>query len=365
MKYSYIVLAFSFFFGCKDKEISEKKPTLSFVDEFIVKDSLIIKNSVIGGLSGIDFFDDSYYIVVDDSRDPRFVKAKIDINKDTITAINFTDVVFLKDSMSPFYQENALDLESIFVDVNTNQINLVSEGRIFKGKNPTVFSVDTLGNLAINYQVPNMFYANSKSKPVNNAVFEGSCKSIDGKGFWVAMEAPLESDGAEATFKKTNSPIRITYFDAETQKATKQFSYQLENITKPAKGKFNVNGLTAILEYQKNHFFIIERTYQSGYGSYGNIVRIFSAKINENTTNVLTIKSLKEERFISLEKELVLNFATIQGKLTDGIIDNIEGITFGPKLESGNQSIIVISDNNFNKYDAQLNQFILLELSEE
>ena len=43
-------------------------------------------------------------------------------------------------------------------------------------------------------------------------------------------------------------------------------------------------------------------------------------------------------------------------------IDNVEGITFGPKLANGNQSIIFISDNNFS--DKQKTQIFLFEVVE-
>jgi hypothetical protein len=60
---------------------------------------------------------------------------------------------------------------------------------------------------------------------------------------------------------------------------------------------------------------------------------------------------------------LVFNFNDVKQQLTQGIIDNIEGITFGPKLPNGNQSLLLVSDNNFQAFGLQLNQFILMEIS--
>ncbi len=176
------------------------------------------------------------------------------------------------------------------------------------------------------------------------------------------MEGPLNIDGVEPTFTKTQSPIRITYFDNKTKKATKQFAYQLEHIIRPAKGNINLTGVTSMLEYKENHFFIIERTYQNGYENSPNTVRIFDAKIEENTTNILNTASLKESEYKPLTKKQIFNFNDVQDKLTNKIIDNIEGITFGPKLSNGNQSLILVSDDNFQLYGKQLNQFILLEI---
>lgn len=343
--------------ACKPERVS-----LKFLNEFVVKDSLRFKNTIIGGISGIDFNNNQYYMVVDDAKNPRVLIGNIFVKNDSIKSVDFKTIIQI-DTTSQFYKNNILDIESVFVE--NHQINLVSEGSINKGKNPSVFKIDSLGKFIESAKIPAYFYAGSKAKPKHNGTFEGSSKSYDKKGFWVAMEAPLEADGEESTFYETQSPIRITYFDKKTTSATKQFTYQLEKIDKPAKGKVNLNGVTAILEYTENSFFVVERIYQSGYGSFGNTVRIFKATINEKTTNTLTLQSLKEEKYITLKKELLFDFTDIKEVLTDKIIDNIEGITFGPVLSNGNRSLILVSDDNFQIYGKQLNQFLLLEIEEK
>ncbi|REH50563.1 hypothetical protein C7448_104175 [Tenacibaculum gallaicum] len=354
-----IVLALSVFglLACK-----KQKTTLKFLDEYLVKDSLVINNTVIGGISGIDYYNNNYYMVVDDATNPRILVGGITVKNDSIQSVTFEDVIIV-DTISQFTKNHVLDLESIFVDNGT--INLTSEGSIQYKKDPSIFEIDIKGNFKQEVEIPSYFKATSEAKPKHNGIFEGSSKSFDGKGFWVAMEAPLAMDGEEPTFSETQSPIRITYYDNESKKATKQFAYQLEKIDKPAKGNINLNGTTAILEYQKNNFFIIERAYQSGYGSHGNVVRIFKATIDKASTNTLGIQSLKNEEYIPLKKELLLDFSTVKNQLTDGIIDNIEAITFGPKLANGNKSLILAADDNFQLYGKQLNQFLLLEIEEK
>lgn len=346
------------FYSCNQK----KDIALIFLDEYVVKDSLAIENSFIGGLSGIDYSNGFFYFVVDDSNNPRFLKAEIDIKQNKINSVKFKNVVYLNDTATAFYNENILDLESIFIDKETKEVNFVSEGSIFKGKKPSVFATDSLGNFLHSYKLPNYFIPNTIPKLKHNGVFEGSSKGVNEKGFWVAMESPLIVDGDEPSFNKTSSPIRVTYFDKKSKKAIKQFVYQLEHITKPSKGEINLNGVTSILEYRENHFFIIERTYQSGYGNYGNSIKIFDAHIDETTTNILEVESLKETNFTSLKKRLIFDFEDVRDKLTKGIVDNIEGVTFGPKLANGNQSLILVSDDNFQLYGKQLNQIILLEI---
>jgi hypothetical protein len=351
-----VLITTSLFLSCAN----QRQTQLNFLDEYILADSIDFKNTIIGGLSGLDYANNQYYFVVDDARNPRVLSANITISNNEIKSIDFKNVIFLNDSTSDFYNENVLDLESIFFDEQTNEINLVSEGSIRKGKLPSVFKIDEDGAFIERFPLPKNL---SNLKTIkHNAAFEGSSKSIDNKGFWTAFEAPLKPDGLVPTFIKTASPIRITYFDKHSKKATKQYAYQLEHIIKPAKGNINLNGVTAILEYKENHFFVIERTYQNGYGSYGNIVKIFEATVDEKSTNVLEIESLKLIEFTPLKKRLVFDFEDVKEYLTKGVVDNIEGVTLGPKLPNGNQSLVLVADDNFQIYGKQLNQFILLEI---
>jgi hypothetical protein len=41
-------------------------------------------------------------------------------------------------------------------------------------------------------------------------------------------------------------------------------------------------------------------------------------------------------------------------------VDNIEGITLGPKLPDGRQSVVLVSDNNFSP--SQVTQFLLFAM---
>jgi hypothetical protein len=53
-----------------------------------------------------------------------------------------------------------------------------------------------------------------------------------------------------------------------------------------------------------------------------------------------------------MRKKLLLDLDTL------GIpLDNIEGLTFGPRLRDGRQSVVLVSDNNFAA--TQFTQFLL------
>jgi len=167
-------------------------------------------------------------------------------------------------------------------------------------------------------------------------------------------------DGPEPQLIPTNSPVRITHIDS-IGKTTKQFAYKLDAVAKTPKKDFLVNGLTDILEYEKDKFFIIERSYASGLGNQGNTIRIYKADATD-ATNILEIDGLIDAKYVPATKELLFDFEQVRSQLTNKSIDNIEGICFGPKLENGNKTLILVSDNNFNSLGEQLNQFILLEI---
>ncbi len=358
LKFSLFVLVL-FVYGCNSAYVNDSKNLkINFLSEYIVSDNLIIDNTVVGGLSGVDYYNGKYYLVCDDPNNPRVYEAKIDIDNEKISNITFEKVIIVSDTSKYF------DLESGRYDPDSNQILLTSEGHILRNKDPLFFSINTSGIIQNTFQIPEAFNSNSIQKPRHNGTLEGLCLASDKKGYWIGMELPLELDGPEPQVTSTKSPVRITYVDAKTKQEERQFAYFLEPVDKEPMGDFSVNGLTDLVQYNANTFLILERSYSSGLGNQGNVIKIYEADVS-SATNTIKISSLNDTKYIPAKKKLLLNFEKIREKLTDNSVDNIEGIAFGPKLSNGNQSLILVSDNNFNVLGKQLNQFILLELIEE
>ncbi len=343
-------------FSCSSlKKTNIETVQLRFLDEYIVSENIIVDETIVGGLSGIDYHNGIYYLVCDDASNPRYYTATIAINNKKINNITFDKVIKIKDST------HYLDLEAIRYNASNNKIMITSEGSINQQKDPSLFSVNSDGSIDSFFEFPKEFKATSIQKPRNNGTLEGLSLSNDKKGYWVAMELPLESDGPEPKVTTTKSPIRITYIDNQTKKPTKQFTILLDKIDKNPLGDFAVNGLTDILEYKPNQFFIIERSYSSGLGNQGNTIKIFNIDASK-ASNTLTNGNLINTDYTPATKKLLFDFESVRGSLMDGSIDNIEGITFGPLLENGNKTLLLVADNNFNKHSKQLNQFILLEI---
>lgn len=343
------------FFGCKDSQQNKTSIIhLKFLDEYVLPNDLYLDSTLVGGLSGIDFHNGQYYIVCDDSKNPRFYRANLKISNYKFDTIQLNTVITLPKT------DAFLDLESIVVDSVSKEILLVSEGKINKEKDPSFFSVNELGEFTNEFKIPQYFETKGKQRPRDNGVFEGLTKDFSNDGYWIATELPLKADGPKPNFKETTSPVRFTYFN-KAGEATKQFAYLLDRVGKIPLGDFAVNGVTDVLAYAKNKFLIIERSYSSGYGNQGNVIKLYAVD-HTNAVNTINYKRLTKGNYYSVKKELIFDFSTVQEQLTNKSIDNIEGLCFGPTLPNGNRSIILISDNNFNKDKNQINQFILMEV---
>lgn len=346
--------------GCKSTRTgSTNNVQVRFLDDYNLPDELQMKNTEVGGLSGIDYHEGIYYIVSDHPSNPRFYTAEIDISEEVIDTIRITDVVILEKGHDSL-QGQHLDLESILFEPNQENFLLTSEGNINDKKDPMLFRVSKEGKFEDAFLIPENLLSDSPRKPRNNGTLEGLTASFDGKGVWAAMELPLETDGPKPKLYPTKSPVRITYFDMNTQTATKQFPYRLDRIAKFPWLYFAVNGVTDLLEYAPDKFLIIERGFSAGHGQKGNTVRIFDVDATL-ATNTLDINNLRVSFNNPAKKTLLYDFKWAKNFLSQEIIDNIEGITFGPTLPNGNQSLILISDNNFNSMGQQLNQVILME----
>lgn len=340
--------------------IQNDQVSLKYLDEFVLDENLEFKNTPVGGLSGIDYANGKFYLVSDQASAPRIYVANIEINGSEIKNIEITDLIRM--NRSGKFLNTTLDLEGLRYDPASKQFTIVSEGLIADGKDPGIYVADEQGKILRSYRIPGYFQATNDQKPRNNGVFEGITKSIDDSGIWVATELPLEKDASRPKIFPSRSHTRITRFDTETGEAISQFAYPLDGIAKLPINYFALNGITEILEYAEDRFLVMERSYSAGYGSHGNTVKIFDVDAT-NATNTFNEQSLRKANYKKAVKKLIFNFKSVDGKLTDGIVDNIEGMCFGPELENGNRSLILVADNNFNSFVRQLNQFILMEIN--
>ncbi len=113
-------------------------------------------------------------------------------------------------------------------------------------------------------------------------------------------------------------------------------------------------GLTEILAVdQGGHFLSLERSFDPLSGV---SVRLFQMAMG-GATDISSVVSLKGDlsAIQPIRKKLVLDLKDLGIRL-----DNLEGMTLGPQLPDGTQSLVLVSDDNFNP--AQVTQFLLFRL---
>jgi hypothetical protein len=290
----------------------------------------------------------------------------VSYTKDGFTSVGITTMIEIKDDTGTPLAQGVVDPEAIRFDSVTGTIIYTSEGSITNGVDPALIEIAPEGNQIKRFTLPDNFKANTvdnSSGPRHNGVLEGLSLDFENKGYWVSFELPLIEDGPEPTTTDTQSPVRITFINRTSGSAERQFAYELDPVTRePTLGTtFAINGLVEIIEYDTNKFLALERSFSSGYIDGGNTVKIYKVDAT-NATNTLSIETLTTATYTAVTKTLLFNFESIRNQLTNNTVDNLEGFSFGSKLKDGSRTIVVISDNNFNSFFPQLNQFIVLKV---
>jgi len=345
---------------------------LKFVNEYDVSYNKSFQNTTIGGLSGIDYDakHDVYYLISDDrsAMNPaRFYKAKIHIDQNKIDRVEFTGVKTLLQSDGTVYPNSKQDPyhtpdpEDIRYNAKTKQLVWTSEGeRIVKKQgvvleDPSVIAVTTGGKYIDSFALPSNMHMQSIEKgPRQNGVFEGLSFANHYKHLFVSVEEPLYEDGPRAGLDDSSAWIRIVKYDVKTRKPIAQYGYQIDPVAYPANppGAFKINGIPDILVLNDHQLIVIERSFSSGRKPC--TIKIYLADLN-GAEDVSSISSLKNTSFHPVAKRLLLNMDSL-GIYTD----NIEGVTFGPRLSNGHQSLVFVGDNNFSP--DEITQFLLFQI---
>jgi hypothetical protein len=355
-------------------------------------------SSQIGGLSGItyDAANQRYYIIADDRGDrtptsaptapppsanipPRFYTATIDPNNIANGGVIFTDVTLLRDAGGNTFAPLQLDPEGIAL-TNRGTVFISSEGEanITAGRvtAPFVNEFDlATGKQLRSLVIPQKFLPGvedtnqngkvdngdtQKSGIRNNLAFESLTISPNQQFLYTANEAAILQDGPIASLT-SGSRNRIVQYNLVTGQAEKEYLYITDPIAKAASTPtgFQDNGLVDLVAIDdRGTFLALERSFAQGVG---NTIKIYEINI-QGATDISfydSLTALSAPQFAAIQptqKRLVLNLDDL--KLPTGL-DNIEGISFGPKLANGKQSLILTSDNNFST--AQFTQIIALE----
>ncbi len=347
--------------------------SLRYLGSYEVPFNQPFKGTTIGGLSGIDYDSKSnrYFLISDDrsALEPaRFYTATINVNKGGIDTVIFSGVqIMLRENGQPYPgakqdRANTPDPESIRYNALTNQLLWTSEGeRTINQKdtilqNPSITIMDLSGKHTGIFPLPgNLGMRKTSLGPRQNGTLEGLTFADNYNTLYANIEEPLYEDGPRADLRPSRAWIRIYQFDASEKKNIAQYAYALEPVAYPAilPTAFKVNGAPEILALDKNKLLVVERSFSTG--RLPCTIKVFLADLS-HATNVISNPSFEENPPTALvAKRLLLNMDKL-----DIYIDNVEGVTVGPTLPNGHQTLVFVTDNNFNSLERT--QFLLFEV---
>ena len=322
-------------------------PRITFLGEVNFPTGLKFKNTEVGGLSGITYNGDKqiYYAISDDRSSKaaaRFYTLEIDLDRDKISeeTVTFIDVTtLLNETGQPF---PPLSIDSEGITFTQKSLFISSEGDRKRQIQPFIREFSLVGKQLQSLPIPEKFLIQPNSGVRNNLALENLTVTPSKKYLFTATENALIQDGTEANIS-TGSPCRILQYDLIKGEAKKEFLYITEPITSTSNnfGDFETNGLAEIIALDDTHLLSLERSFSL---DTGNVIKLFQVDLS-NADNIQKINSLNNQftHISPVKKELLSDLSNLEL-----ILDNIEGMTFGPKLADGQRSLILVSDNNFN-----------------
>ncbi|AKC80611.1 hypothetical protein XB05_19045 [Xanthomonas arboricola] len=194
----------------------------------------------------------------------------------------------------------------------------------------------------------------AQGDPAGNRSLEGMTFTPSGN-LWIGTERNKLGDGARLT--------RLSQLDSQGN-VLKQLAYRLDDLSSKG-GKLDTeNGVSEILAVDDQTLLVMERAWDgtsataNPQGTSHNSIRIYRVDLSTGQ-DVKDNLGLSSET-TSLPKTLVFDSASLSGVLNtyDTKIDNVEGMTFGPRLPNGHASLVLVSDNNNSRSQGKT-QFIV------
>jgi 3-phytase len=345
---------------------------LDFIGERELPNAMAFQGTTVGGLSAIsyDARTGSYYVISDDRSQTgpaRFYTARLDFADSSLTGVELTGTHPLLRPDGTTYPPTstatstvAPDPEGIAVDPRDGSLAWTSEGeRIVPADGPAVLGdpwirrATTTGEYTGQLPLPPQLHMNSQSTgPRRNQTLEGVTFTPDGRQLVTAMEDPLYQDGDDPT-PAHGALTRLTVHDARTGLPTAQYAYPLEPLfATPPDGSTDTNGVSDLVALGHDRFLVLERA--SIYSANDWKARIFLVDLH-GATDVLGRDALADGPVRPVRKTLVTDLSDIAGLPR---VDNVEGITLGPRLPDGRRTVVLVSDDNF--ASREVTQFIAL-----
>ncbi|MCO1579459.1 esterase-like activity of phytase family protein [Crossiella sp. SN42] len=320
---------------------------------------ITFQGTTVGGLSGLDYDrrTGEWVLICDDRSDRQPVRYYTARRGEQGFELTGTKPLLRPDgSTYPKLSLDTPDPEEIRVDPLTGDLWWTSEGDRLPPLviDPAIRRAHRDGSFAGELPLPaNLRMSTDERGPRRNEVLEGLAFAAGGRLVVSTVEGPLIQDGPSPT-PAAGALGRISV-QTRSGQLLAQYAYPMEKVFAepvPA-GAFANNGVVAILpvtEQDPHRFLVMERSFVTGVGNKVRIYEITTA----GASNVKNVDSLAGAEIRPVRKKLLADLGTL-GLST---VDNVEGMTWGPRLPSGERSLVLVSDDNFSA--TQVSQIITL-----
>lgn len=337
---------------------------LKFLADINIPTGSMYENTEIGGLSGLFYHrqQNKLYAISDD-RGARGVGSQhapriylFDLVLEAEIQIKPAGVVNLQMEAAKPFIPMFLDPEGITFLPNGNMV-VSSEGYV-PFIPPMLLIFDADGVFESQIEVPAKYVAlknNDRQEKgiLHNFGFEALTISSDQKKIYTATEMWLKQD-EEVMAQNDVSIARILSYEVKDEQyvPTEEFVYPL-----------TAGGLVDFVATGPGQLITVER----GWSPVSNIntIHLYQSALN-HADNVLALETITNLSTIAMvSKKLLMDLSQLKGLLSPIYpgLDNIEGITLGPRLPNGNATLILVSDNNFRA--AQRTLFLIFEVIRE
>ena len=333
--------------------------SLECLGETIVPKALEVDGTPVGGLSGITYSpkDDVFYSVSDDrsiKAPARFYQFKLDLDpvSSKPIATKFTGVTTLKNAAGNEYEKGTIDPEGIAITPQ-GTVWISSEGVAIDGIPPFIQEHDIeTGKLLRSLRIPDQYIPRTDDKGnrqgiQNNMAFESLTLNANAARMgatepyrvFTAAENALEQDKNPDPESIESDRVRFMHYSVQDRRIDliAEYLYALEDKS-IGSAKF---GLVEMISLDgSGRFLSLERS--SGLAGFG--IKLFQTVFagSKDTSMLMSTQGL-DKVVKPAQKEFLADLSTL-----DITLDNLEGMTIGPRLPDGSQSLIMVSDNDFN-----------------
>lgn len=333
---------------------------LNFLGKVSLPADIRIDKTRVGGLSSIDYdaATGSIVAISDDKSEfgpSRFYTGSVSWSRSDGLKVQLTHAVPFTDAQGKTFAprgqgREAADGEAMRRIPGSPDLVWSTEGDAKDGFGPSIRRITPDGRIIATLPLPPIFAfdASGRTGPRANLSLEGLTFAPDGKHLWASMEAPFVQDGPLAN-SDHGAVVRFTLLDPSGG-PIRQYAYATDRIARHPADRLADNGVSEILTLDAGHLLVLERSgVQQADGDFQFHIGLYLATL-AGADEIQDMPSLKDHSVRSMHKRLLLNFDTVPG-LDAG---NLEGMSWGPVLDNGQRTLLLICDNNFSSHSTNI-----------